>query len=62
MVPDNGLRKKFPFNLALFYSSFGRKIQENQKLFNMYYTYPDAKKVLAAFTIQLESIKKNNDY
>jgi len=59
---DNGLRKEFALNLAVFHYSFGRNILETQKLFNKYYKYPDAKKVWAAFVKQLQDIKKENDF
>ena len=59
---DNGLRKEFAMNLAVFYYSYGRNIPETQKLFTKYYKYPDAKKVWAAFLKQLQSIKKENDF
>ena len=59
---DNGLRKEFAINLAVFYYSFGRNLTETQKLFNKYYKYPDAKKIWAAFVKQLQSIRKDNDF
>src|SRR5258705_2120513 len=59
---DNGLRKEFALNLAVFHYSFGKNILETQKLFNKYYKYPDAKKVWAAFVKQLQYIKKDNDF
>lgn len=62
MSQDNGLRKAFAINLAVFYYSYGRNILETQKLFTKYYKYPDAKKVWAAFAKQLQSIRKDNDF
>jgi hypothetical protein len=62
IAQDNGLRKEFAINLAIFYYSFGRNLIETQKLFNKYYKYPDAKKVWAAFVKQLQYIKKDNDF
>ena len=59
---DNGLRKQFAINLAVFYYSFGRNILETQKMFTKYYKYPDAKIVWAAFLKQLQSIRKQNDF
>ena len=59
---DNGLRKEFAINLAVFYYSYGRNIPETQKLFTRYYKYPDAKKMWAAFVKQLQSIRKENDF
>jgi hypothetical protein len=59
---DNGLRKEFAINLAMFYYSYGKNIAETQQLFNKFYKYPDAKKVWAAFTNQLQYMKKDNDF
>jgi hypothetical protein len=62
MAQDNGQRKEFALNLAVFYYSFGRNILETQKLFNKYYKFPDAKKVWTAFLKQLQYIRKENDF
>lgn len=62
IAQDNGLRKEFAINLAVFYYSFGRNLIETQKLFNKYYKFPDAKKVWAAFVKQLQTIRKDNDF
>jgi hypothetical protein len=59
---DNGLRKEFAFNLAVFFYSFGRNMIETKKLFDKYYKYPDAKKVWSAFGSQLQFIRKDNDF
>jgi hypothetical protein len=59
---DNGQRKEFAINLAVFHYSFGRNILETQKLFNKYYKFPDAKKVWATFVKQLQYMKKDNDF
>ena len=62
MSQDNGQRKEFAINMAVFYYSFGKNMIETQKLFNKYYKYPDAKKVWTAFIKQLQFIKKDNDF
>jgi hypothetical protein len=62
IAQDNGLRKEFALNLAVYYYSFGRNIIATQQLFNKYYKYPDAKKVWAAFAKQLEYMRKENDF
>lgn len=59
---DNGLRKEFALNLAVFYYSFGRNLVETKKLFDLYYKYPDAKKVWLEFTTHLAAIRKGNDF
>ena len=58
---DEGLRKEFAMNLAVFYYSFGKNITETQKLFAKYYKFPDAANVWAEFRKQLQSISKQND-
>jgi hypothetical protein len=59
---DEGLRKEFAMNLAVFYYSFGKNIAETQKLFTKYYKFPDAAKVWTAFQQQLQAIRKSNDF
>ena len=58
---DNGLRKEFAMNLAVYYFSFGKNLVETKKLFTKYYQFPDAQKVWAEFTRQLQNIQKNSD-
>lgn len=62
IAQDNGLRKEFALNLAVFYYSFGRNMVETQKLFIKYYKFSDAKKVWTAFVKQLQYMKKDNDF
>jgi hypothetical protein len=57
---DNGLRKEFAMNLAVYYYSFGRNLVETQKLFNKYYKFPDSKIVWTAFVRQIQFMKKRN--
>jgi hypothetical protein len=59
---DNGLRKEFAMNLAVFYFSFGRNILETKKIFDEYYTFPDAKKVWGAFAVQIRDIRRDNNF
>ena len=59
---DEGLRKEFAMNLAVFYYSYGKNIAETQKLFNKYYKFPDAAKVWAEFLKQLQTIRKTSDF
>ncbi|MEO7924419.1 MAG: hypothetical protein ABIR30_12135 [Chitinophagaceae bacterium] len=58
---DNGLRKEFAMNLAVFYYSFGKNLAETKKLFMKYYKFPDAQKVWAEFVKQLQYIQKSSD-
>ncbi len=59
---DDGQRKEFAINLAVYYYSFGRNMVETQKLFNKYYKFPDAKEVWNAFVKQINYMKKINDF
>ncbi|MGB3006221.1 MAG: hypothetical protein WBC06_06915 [Chitinophagaceae bacterium] len=59
---DNGFRKEYALNLAVYYYSFGRNLLETQKLFYKYYKFPDAKKVWAAFSKNLLEIRKSSDF
>ncbi len=59
---DNGLRKEFALNLAVYYYSFGRNLPATQALFNRYYKFPDAKKVWNLFTETLRYIKAENRF
>ncbi|MFI5132874.1 MAG: hypothetical protein ACHQEB_00995 [Chitinophagales bacterium] len=59
---DNGLRKEFALNLAVFHYCFGKNLVETKKLFDKYYRFPDAKKVWAAFLMQLKTLGINNDF
>lgn len=59
---DNGLRKEFAMNLAVYYYSFGKNLIETQKLFNKYYKFPDAKKVWAAFVKQLQWVRSSSEF
>ncbi len=54
---DDGLRKAFAKNLAVYYFSFGRSQTATQELFSKYYKFPDAKKVWAAFSRLLQTAK-----
>ena len=59
---DNGLRKEFALNLAVYYYSYGRNIAETKRLFDKYYRFPDSKKVWTEFSETLNRIGKNNDF
>jgi hypothetical protein len=57
---DNGLRKAFAMNLAVYYFSYGKNLAATQKIFHKYYKYPDAKKVWTAFAKQLAYMSREN--
>ena len=59
---DNGLRKEFALNLAIFYYSFGKNLAGTQRMFNRYYKFHDAKRVWQTFLATLNEIKKQNTF
>ncbi len=59
---DDGLRKEFALNLAVYYHSFGKNLIETKKLFDKYYRFLDSKKVWTQFVKTLSWIKKQNDF
>ncbi|MBL0334905.1 MAG: hypothetical protein IPP73_06195 [Chitinophagaceae bacterium] len=59
---DDGLRKEFAMNLAVYYYSFGRNLLETKNLFNKYYKFPDAKKVWTAFANDLAALRLQSDF
>jgi hypothetical protein len=59
---DNGLRKEYALNLAVFYYSFRHKLMKTKKIFNKYYRFSDAKKVWSEFVKTLNWVKENNDF
>jgi hypothetical protein len=59
---DEGARKAFAMNLAVFYYSFGKNIPETKKLFTKYYRYKDAAKVWLQFSKALNYIKSRNSF
>lgn len=59
---DDGLRKEFALNLAVYYYSFGRNLVQTKMLFGKYYRFPDAKKVWTEFVTILNGIKKESDF
>jgi hypothetical protein len=59
---DEGLRKEFAMNLAIYYYSFGKNLMETKNLFTKYYKFPDAKKVWSEFSATLLDIHKMSDF
>lgn len=59
---DDGLRKEFALNLAVYYFSFGKNINNTKALFDKYYTFPDAKEVWKEFREILKGIESDNDF
>jgi hypothetical protein len=61
MQMDNGLRKEFAMNLAVYYFSFGKNLTDTRAMFNRYYKFPDAGMVWTAFTKQLRQLQASSD-
>jgi hypothetical protein len=59
---DNGLRKEFALNLAVYYYTFGKNLTATKRLFDKYYRFPDAAKVWTSFTRVLNNIKRENSF
>lgn len=59
---DDGLRKEFAMNLAVYYYSFGRNLAATKALFTRYYKFPDAKKVWTAFSNDIVAIRQQSDF
>jgi hypothetical protein len=58
---ENGVRKEFALNLAVFYFSFGKNLSETKKLLGKYYKFPDQAMVSREFVRVLNTIKKESD-
>lgn len=59
---DEGFRKAFALNLAVYYYSFGKNLAAVQQLFRRYYTFPDAARVWKAFRQNLANVGKQNSF
>lgn len=59
---DEGFRKAFALNLAVYYYSFGKNMAAVQQLFRRYYTFPDAARVWKAFRQNLVNVGKQNSF
>lgn len=59
---DDGLRKEFALNLAVYYYSFGKNLVQTKSLFDKYYRFPDAKIVWKEFVTILNGIKSDSDF
>ncbi len=62
ILQDDGLRKEFAMNLAVYYYAFGKNLPQTRALFNSYYKYPDAATVWTEFAKQLRYIRTHNDF
>lgn len=59
---DDGWRKEFAYNLAAYYFSFGKNIAATKSLFLQYYKYPDTQAVWKQFVVQLNHMRRENDF
>ncbi|MBS1620488.1 MAG: hypothetical protein JST10_05785 [Bacteroidetes bacterium] len=59
---DDGMRKAFALNLAVYYYSFGRNLIQVKSLFDKYYKFPDSKKVWELFVETLNGVRESNDF
>ncbi|HYC40345.1 MAG TPA: hypothetical protein VEB63_07630 [Chitinophagaceae bacterium] len=59
---DDGLRKAFALNLAVYHYTFGRNLATTKKLFDQFYKFPDAKVVWGEFVRLLNWIRSKNDF
>lgn len=57
---DNGVRKEFAMNFAVYYFNHGRDLDATKKLFDQYYVFKDARKVWKEIASYLKDTKKYN--
>lgn len=60
IAQDDGIRKEFALNLAVYYFSYGRNLTATRQLFTRYYKHPDATKVWNGFARQLRYLQEQN--
>ena len=59
---DNGWRKEYAMNLAVWHFNHGKNWEATQKLFAQYYPFKDASNVWAEFTRSLKAAEKENSF
>lgn len=59
---DDGRRKEVALNLATYYYSFGKNINDTKSLFYKYYKFKDANKVWTDFFTTLRHMMSTNDF
>ncbi|MFM2138803.1 MAG: hypothetical protein RJA57_1110 [Bacteroidota bacterium] len=62
VIQDEGQRKAFALNLAVYYFSFGKNLTATRQLFFQYYKFPDAVTVWAAFLKTLNGVRRGNSF
>jgi hypothetical protein len=59
---DNGWRKEFAMNLAVWHYNHGKDWDGTKKLFDQYYVFEDADKVWNEFYHTLKESEKENSF
>lgn len=59
---DNGWRKEFAINFAIWYYNHGKEWKQTKRLFDKYYTFKDADKVWKEFYRTMKEIAKENSF
>jgi hypothetical protein len=59
---DNGWRKEYAMNLAVWHFNHGKNWDATQKLFALYYPFKDASKVWAEFNKALKAAERENSF
>lgn len=62
LMQDDGLRKEIALNLAVYYFSFNRHLENTRQLFTRHYKHPDAAKIWLQFRRQLSYMQEVNDF
>jgi hypothetical protein len=59
---DNGWRKEYAMNLAVWHFNHGKNWDATKKLFNQYYTFKDADKIWREFYNVINEAGKENSF
>ncbi|MBE7172764.1 MAG: hypothetical protein INR73_19470 [Williamsia sp.] len=59
---DNGWRKEFAMNAAVWHYNHGKEWAATEKLFRQYYTFPDIEKIWTEFHTLLSEASKDNTF
>lgn len=59
---DDGTRKEFAMNLAVYYFSFGKNLPATKLLFTKYYNHPDKTVVWSEFSKTLQYVRADNNF
>ncbi len=59
---DNGWRKEYAMNMAVWYYNHGKNWDNTKQLFHKYYTFPDMQKIWDEFQSTLTEAEKDNTF